>query len=153
MLLSFFFTSNTGAPHRDTLGRMKPISRSSYNCFFNSCSSFGAIRYGSFDTSAASRIRSMANSTCLSGGIPDRSSGNTSMNSRTIGTSSTCIVSYFPPKMFTKYPWHASFLNIFSACKADTSQIKDFVFIPRNKNGSSPAFWNDTSISLHRMVA
>ena len=43
---SFFFTNNTGAPHGEILGLMKPLSRRSFNCSFNSFNSAGAILYG-----------------------------------------------------------------------------------------------------------
>ena len=33
--LSFFFTNNTGAPHGEILGLMKPLSRRSFKYFFN----------------------------------------------------------------------------------------------------------------------
>ena len=67
---SFFFTKSTGAPHGETLGLMKPKSMSSWSCIFNSSNSFGAIRYGAFDTGAAPGSRSIVNSNCRSGGGP-----------------------------------------------------------------------------------
>ena len=43
---SFFFTNNTGAPHGEWLGRMKPLLNSSCSCVCNSFSSAVAILYG-----------------------------------------------------------------------------------------------------------
>ncbi|GJY62818.1 putative reverse transcriptase domain-containing protein [Tanacetum coccineum] len=67
---SFFFTNNTGAPHGDELGRIKPFSNNSCSCLDNSFISDGAKRYGARVTGAAPGIRSIRNSTCLGGGSP-----------------------------------------------------------------------------------
>ncbi|MFS8024697.1 hypothetical protein Hanom_Chr16g01466431 [Helianthus anomalus] len=50
---SFFFTNNTGAPQGEELGRMKPFSKSSCNCFDSSSSSDGAKQYGARAIGAA----------------------------------------------------------------------------------------------------
>ena len=78
---------------------MKPLSDSSFNCSDNSFISEGANRYGAFATGAAPGTKSMRNSTCRVGGIPGKSSGNTSENSFTTGTSSSCFFFSFvsPP--------------------------------------------------------
>ncbi|KAK4737145.1 hypothetical protein R3W88_000842 [Solanum pinnatisectum] len=78
--LSFFFTNNTGAPHGEILGLMKPLSRRSFNCSFNSLSSAGAILLGGIEIGWVSGRRSIPKSISLSGGTPRRSSGNTSGN-------------------------------------------------------------------------
>ncbi|GKC50578.1 hypothetical protein Tco_1073323, partial [Tanacetum coccineum] len=46
-------------------------------------------QYGDYATGVAPGIKSMRNSTCRRGGNPDRSSGNTSGKSHTIGMSSS----------------------------------------------------------------
>ena len=43
---SFFLTNNTGAPHGEILGLMKPLYTRSFNCSFNSVSSAGDILEG-----------------------------------------------------------------------------------------------------------
>ncbi|GKF85186.1 hypothetical protein Tco_0250084 [Tanacetum coccineum] len=68
---SLFFTNNTGAPHGDELGRIKPFSDNSYSFSDNSFNSDGAKRYGARATGAAPRIRLIWNSTCLGGKSPD----------------------------------------------------------------------------------
>ncbi|MCI62532.1 hypothetical protein A2U01_0083789, partial [Trifolium medium] len=49
ILPSFFLTSNTGAPHGETLSRTNLFSSSSYSCFFNSFNLDADIRYGAID--------------------------------------------------------------------------------------------------------
>ncbi|GJZ41689.1 hypothetical protein Tco_0588575 [Tanacetum coccineum] len=53
------------------------------SCPNNSCISEGAKRYGDYATGVAPGAKSMRNSTCRCRGNPDKSSGNTSLNSRT----------------------------------------------------------------------
>src|SRR3954467_10183390 len=84
---SFFFTSNTGAPHGETLGRINFFSSNSSNCFFSSANSDGDIRYGAIDTGLVPGTNSIENSTSLSGGNSFTSSGKTSGNSHTTGNS------------------------------------------------------------------
>nr|GEZ44279.1 putative reverse transcriptase domain-containing protein [Tanacetum cinerariifolium] len=74
---SFFFTNKIDAPHDDELGRINPFSSSSCNCTDNSLISDGANQYGARATAAPS-TRLIQNSTCLGGGNPGNSSGNTS---------------------------------------------------------------------------
>nr|GFC75573.1 hypothetical protein [Tanacetum cinerariifolium] len=54
---SFFLTNNTGAPHGDELGRIKPFSDSSFSCSDNSFNLDGAKRYGARATGVAPGIR------------------------------------------------------------------------------------------------
>ena len=83
---SFFLTNKIGAPHKDTLGRMNPLSTNSCNWTFNSFNSIGVILYGGIETRAESGNSFISNYSSLSGGRPGRSSENTSENSHTIGT-------------------------------------------------------------------
>nr|GEW84040.1 hypothetical protein [Tanacetum cinerariifolium] len=83
--LSFFLTNKTGARHGEELGLLKPLSKSSYSCSDNSFISDGANRYGARAMGAAHRFKSIWNSTGQAGGRPDKSSGNTSGKSQTIG--------------------------------------------------------------------
>src|SRR3954469_14795422 len=85
---SFFVTNRTGQPHGDELGRMKPFSNKASSWILSSANSCGAILYGRLETGAVPGIRSTMNSTHLSGGMPDSSSGKTSGKSRTTGISS-----------------------------------------------------------------
>src|SRR3954463_5389225 len=85
---SFFFTSNTGAPHGETLGRINFFSSNSSNCFFSSANSDGDIRYGAIDTGLVPGTNSIENSTSLSGGTSGISSGKTSGKSHTTFNSS-----------------------------------------------------------------
>src|SRR6266487_7073213 len=93
ILPSFFLTNNTGAPHGDTLGRMNFFSSNSSNCFFNSFNSDADILYGAMDIGLVPGTRSTVNSTSLSGGTSEISSGNTSGNSQTTGNSSILTIS------------------------------------------------------------
>nr|GFA10146.1 hypothetical protein [Tanacetum cinerariifolium] len=68
---SFFLMNNTGVPHGDELGRIKPFSDSSFCCSDSSFNSDGANRYGARATGVAPGIRSMRNSTCLGGESPE----------------------------------------------------------------------------------
>ena len=83
---SFFLTNNTGAPHGEELGRIKPFSSKSFNCSFNSFNSAGAILYGGIDIGVVPGNTSMEKSISRSGGKPGSYSGNTSGNSFTTGT-------------------------------------------------------------------
>src|ERR1043165_194289 len=85
---SFFVTNRTGQPHGDELGRTKPLSNKASSWVFSSVNSCGAILYGRLEIGAVPGLRSTMNSTALSGGIPDNSSGKTSGKSRTTGISS-----------------------------------------------------------------
>src|SRR3954463_11177409 len=84
---SFFVTNRTGHPHGDELGRMKPFSYKASSWILSSANSCGAILYGRLEIADVPGIRSTMNSTHLSGGIPDNSSGKTSGKSRTTGIS------------------------------------------------------------------
>ncbi|PHT51525.1 hypothetical protein CQW23_05987 [Capsicum baccatum] len=84
----FLCTNKTGAPHRDTLGLINPLSKRSFNYSFNSLSFSGATQYGRIDVGCVSRRRSIPNSISLSRGISGKSSGKTSEYSFTIGTDS-----------------------------------------------------------------
>ncbi|KAF5793856.1 hypothetical protein HanXRQr2_Chr08g0321631 [Helianthus annuus] len=85
---SFFLTNKIGAPQGDELGLIKPLAKSSSNCVLNSFISVGANLYGALATGAAPGMISIRNSTCLSGGNPGSSSGNTSGYSEITGISS-----------------------------------------------------------------
>src|SRR3954469_9063906 len=80
--------NRTGQPHGDELGRMKSFANEASSWVLSSSNSCGAILYGRFEIGAVPGIRSTMNSTHLSGGIPDNSSGKTSGKSRTTGISS-----------------------------------------------------------------
>ncbi|KAJ0466365.1 hypothetical protein HanIR_Chr14g0671261 [Helianthus annuus] len=54
---SFFLANNTDAPHGDELGCIKPFSSSLSNCFFSSCISVGASRYGALAIGTVPGIR------------------------------------------------------------------------------------------------
>src|SRR3954466_13328779 len=77
-----------GQPHGDELGRTKPLSNKASSWVLSSSNSCGAILYGRFEIGVVPGIRSTMNSTHLSGGMPDNSSGKTSGKSRTTGISS-----------------------------------------------------------------
>src|SRR3954470_9169923 len=85
-LLSFFSTNKTGAPQDEELGWIKPFCNCSPSCFLSSFNSSTDILYGLFAIGPDPGSKSIRNSTSLSGGIPDNSSGNTSGYSLTIGT-------------------------------------------------------------------
>src|SRR3954468_17347628 len=85
-LLSFFSTNKTGAPQDEELGWINPFCNCSPSCFLSSFSSSTDILYGLFAIGPEPGTKSIRNSTCLSGGIPGNSSGNTSGYSHTIGT-------------------------------------------------------------------
>ncbi|GKG25503.1 hypothetical protein Tco_0398649, partial [Tanacetum coccineum] len=85
----------TGAPQGEELGLINPLSESCCSCFDNSFISDGANRYGARAMGAALGIKSIWNSTGRVGGRPDKSSGNTSGKSLTIGTSLICFVLLF----------------------------------------------------------
>ncbi|KAK4708663.1 hypothetical protein R3W88_029588 [Solanum pinnatisectum] len=91
----FFFTNNTGAPHGEILGLMKPLSKRSFNCSFNSLSSAGAILVERIKMGWVFGRRSISKLISLSGGTPGRSFGNTSGNSFTTRTDSRFGVSEF----------------------------------------------------------
>ncbi|MCI78398.1 hypothetical protein A2U01_0099668, partial [Trifolium medium] len=67
---------------------MNLFSSNSSNCFFNFFNSDADILYGAIDIGLVPGIKSMANSTSLSGGKSDISPGNTSGNSHTTSNSS-----------------------------------------------------------------
>src|SRR3954467_657426 len=67
---------------------MKPFANEASSWVFSSANSCGDILYGRLEIGAMPGIRSTMNSTHLSGGIPDSSSGKTSEKSRTTGISS-----------------------------------------------------------------
>src|SRR3954464_1233255 len=81
--------NRTGQPHGDELGRMKHLSNNASSWVLISANSCGAILYGRLEIGDVPGIRSTMNSTHLSGGIPDSSSGKTSGKSRTTGISSS----------------------------------------------------------------
>src|SRR4051812_23898286 len=85
---SFFVTNRTGQPHGDELGRMKPFANKASSWILSSANSRGAILYGRLEIGVVPGIRSTMNTTHLSGGMPSRSSGNTSGKSRTTEISS-----------------------------------------------------------------
>src|SRR3954468_13073072 len=85
---SFFVTNRTGQPHGDELGQMKTFANEASSWVFSSANSCGAILYGRLEIGVGPGMRSTMNSTHLSGGIPDSSSGKTSGKSQTIGISS-----------------------------------------------------------------
>src|SRR3954462_5122143 len=80
--------NRTGQPHGDELGRMKPFANEASSWVLSSANSCGALLYGRLEIGAVPGLRSTMNSTTLSGGIPDSSSGKTSGKSRTTGISS-----------------------------------------------------------------
>jgi len=73
----FFLTNKTRAPQGKTLGRMKPFSRRSFNCSFNSFNSDGAIIYSRIWIGRVSGSLPIPKSSLL-GGTLGRSSGKTS---------------------------------------------------------------------------
>ncbi|CAH1430888.1 unnamed protein product [Lactuca virosa] len=89
--LSFFRTKRIRSPHGELLGRMNCLPSSSRSYDDSSYISGGAYRYGALAIGAAPGTRSILNSTCLSGGTLGNSSGNTSANSLTTGTSETDV--------------------------------------------------------------
>ena len=95
---SFFLTNNTGAPQRDTLGRMNPLSNRSCSCDLSSFSSVGAMRYRALEMGPVPGSSSIPKSTSRSGGIPERSSRKTSINLFTMGTVS---IGFSFPFVFT----------------------------------------------------
>src|SRR6185437_1969718 len=85
---SFLSTKITGAHHGDELARINFLSNNSFNCFLSSSSSPADILYGLLAIGAVPGKRSMINSMSRSGGIPGKSSGNTSEYSHAILMSS-----------------------------------------------------------------
>src|SRR3954465_10543595 len=81
--------NRTGQPHGDELGRMKPFANETSSWALRLANSCGAILYGRLEIGVVPGIRSTTNSTHLSGGMPDSSSGKTSGKSRTTGISSS----------------------------------------------------------------
>jgi hypothetical protein len=75
--------NNAGQLHGEELGRMNPLSNNSFNYILNSANSLGAILYGHLEIGATPGCSSMVNSISQSRGMPGKSSGNTSRNSRT----------------------------------------------------------------------
>src|SRR3954464_16009640 len=67
---------------------MKPLVSKASSWIFNSANSCGAILYGRLEIGVVPGIKSTMNSTHLSGGMSDSSSGKTSGKSRTTGISS-----------------------------------------------------------------
>src|SRR3954466_9723511 len=80
--------NRTGQPHGDELGRMKLFANEASSWVFSSANSCEAILYGRLEIGDVPGIRSTMNSTHLSGGIPNSSSGKTSGKSRTTRISS-----------------------------------------------------------------
>ncbi|CAL9075519.1 unnamed protein product [Musa textilis] len=101
---SFFFTNRTGAPQGDTLGRIKPLSKSFWICFFNSSNSIGAILYGGLEIGAVPSRRSIVNLICLFSDSAGRSLGKTSGKSHTMGMSSNIGFLDSFLEMKAKYP-------------------------------------------------
>src|SRR6185437_10681737 len=85
---SFLSTKITGAPHGDDLARINFLSNNSFICFLSSSSSPVDNLYGLLAIGAVPGKRSMMNSMSRSGGIPGKSSGNTSEYSHVILMSS-----------------------------------------------------------------
>jgi hypothetical protein len=83
--------NNAGQPQGEELGRIKPLSNKSFNWIFNSANSSHDILYGALEIGDALGYNSIRNSMALSGGIPNKSSGNMSGNSRTIKISSNLL--------------------------------------------------------------
>jgi uncharacterized membrane protein YfcA len=75
---SFFSTNSTGAPQGDELRRMNSLAYGSAICFLSSTNSFTGILYGLFEIGGVPGNNSIMNSMSRSGGIPGKSSGNTS---------------------------------------------------------------------------
>jgi len=103
---SFFLTNNTGAPHGDTLRRMKPFSSSSCNCTFNFFNSAGAILYGFMEIGSTPGITLISNYTSLSGGNPGNSSGNAFGKSYTVGMSLNARLPTWVSTTCDKYASH-----------------------------------------------
>ncbi|PHT65961.1 hypothetical protein T459_30386 [Capsicum annuum] len=82
-----------GAPHRDTLDLMNPLSKRSFNCSFNSLSFVGSILYGEIDMGGVSGRRLILKTISHLGGTPGRFLGNKSRNSHTTNTDSRVGVS------------------------------------------------------------
>jgi hypothetical protein len=80
--------NQAGQPQGEELGRMKPLSSSSFNCTFNSANSLGVILYGHLDIGDVHGCRSIVNFTSRSGDMPSKSSGKTYEYSQATGISS-----------------------------------------------------------------
>ena len=65
-----FFATNTGAPHGDTLGLIKPVCNSSSSWICSSLSSVGAIRYEVFEIDYTPWMNSISLSISLKGAVP-----------------------------------------------------------------------------------
>ena len=143
MLPSFFFTNNTGAPQGQTLGLMKPLSSSSCSYSFNPLNLVGAIRYKALEIGLEPSNSSIEKFISLSGGNPDKSSGNTSGNSLTTGMSfgfnSPCCVSL----TVARYPLHPFFI-IRLAYKAEITRGEVYAPLPTKQNSISPGTWKIT---------
>ena len=81
---SFFFTNNTGAPHGEILGIMKPSSSNSLSSSFNSFNSAGAIQLGRIEMRLGSGRKSIPGSGRFSRILLEK----TYKNSLTTGTNS-----------------------------------------------------------------
>src|SRR3954463_3227308 len=102
---------------------MNPFCNCSPSCFLSSFNSSTDILYGLFAIGPDPGSKSIRNSTSLSGGIPDNSSGNTSGYSLTIGTLSMLT----PLREFSLLPFdsklHLNLIRFFSGVVSATVRL------------------------------
>ena len=139
MLSSFFLTKSTSAPQGKKLGLMKPLSKSSYSCIFNSFNSVGTILQGAFEIGDVSGVNSISNSISLLGGNSGRSSGNTLGDSHTIGTSfGLSCVSHVLSTTLAINAWQPLLINRW-ALRAETNGMRVREISPLKVNCSTPS--------------
>jgi hypothetical protein len=85
---SFFLTNKVGQSQGEEHGWMYPLSKSYFNCTFNSANSLGVILYSRMEIGVILGYNSMLNSTSRSGGMSGKLSEKTSGNSQTTWMSS-----------------------------------------------------------------
>lgn len=85
--LSFFLTNKIDAPYSEWFGLIKPLSKSSYNCFFNFWSSVRTILNSALEIGTVPKANLILNSNFFFIVNSEKLSGNISRNSCTIKVS------------------------------------------------------------------
>ena len=122
---------------------MKPLLARSCNWVFNSLNSAGDILYDGIEMGADLDNNSIPNSNSQSGGWPDKSSRNTSWNSRTTSTLSKVTFEEDLSTTCARYASHPLCSNLF-ASKAEITHVGKTLRSPSNSHSGYPSFWNTT---------
>ena len=141
MISSFFFTNNTDAPHGDTLDRKNPLSTKSWSWVFNSFSSASAMLYGGIETGVELGNSSILNYNSLSGGKPEKSLGNTLVNSHTTGTLSKVTSEKDLSIIWANYASQPLCSNLL-ASNAEITDVGRIFLSPSNFSSGYPRFLN-----------